>query len=78
MQNLCPVDSSFSTNDTKPGHVTFPTPKQGSFLQLGTTGGLFHTPPPGTPPPSYKIGPNFLPGLPPIKNFLWRLWRQLV
>ena len=35
-------------------------------------------PPPPPPDPPQKIGPNFLPGLQPIKNFLWCLRRQLV
>ena len=35
-------------------------------------------PSPLDPPPPQKIGPNFLPGLRPIKKFLWRLWRQLL
>ena len=33
----------------------------------------------GPPPPNLlNIAPSFLPGLRPIKNFLWRLWRQFV
>ena len=43
-------------------------------------GGSHTTHPPTLypPPPFLKVGPNFLPGLWPIKHFLWRLRRQLV
>ena len=78
----------------KVSHLVQRLSADGSVLQSGPPGLLFitrhhlgggggPTHPPTHPPtsparPLKRLGQNFLPGLRPIKTFLWRLRRQLV
>ena len=51
-------------------------PLNNSALRRGGGRSRPPTHPPSDPPPTEVIGPNFAPGLQPIRNFLWRLWRH--
>ena len=65
-----PTESSDPTQHAKGRTGDRPGPRKGATTRRNVTRGVPHPPPNPPGPPPYKIGPNVLAGLRPIKNLL--------